>query len=82
MHHRGKEKETGNRKLDVLNQKLEEKVNHKPKLPEKIFEVRKSLLTELYEDNIHTRAIINFIMGFSIFNMVTVILKDYVYYGR
>ncbi|XP_072388023.1 sterol O-acyltransferase 1-like isoform X2 [Diabrotica undecimpunctata] len=82
MHHRVKEKETGNRKTDVSNQKSEQKVNHEPRLPEKIFEVRKSILTELYEDNIHTRAIINFIMGFSIFNMVTLILKDYVYYGR
>uniref|UniRef100_A0A6P7GWN1 Sterol O-acyltransferase 1-like n=1 Tax=Diabrotica virgifera virgifera TaxID=50390 RepID=A0A6P7GWN1_DIAVI len=82
MYHRGKEKETGNKETDVPNQKPKQNVNHKPKLPEKIFEVRKSILTELYEDNIHTRAIINFIIGFSVFNMVTLILKDYVYYGR
>lgn len=51
-------------------------------LPEKQFKERRSLLTELFDDNVHVNGVYKLIILFFSISVLTYILKEFIHHGR
>ncbi|CAG9864176.1 unnamed protein product [Phyllotreta striolata] len=80
-----KRTENHNEEISEDNTSSERIKNNKKirsKLPEKEFEIRRSLLIELIEDNVHFSGAYNILLSFTVLHMTVINFTEYVHHGR